>query len=339
MELVRTHQAERLEAPISLDDLTGRVRVHAEGCCDHRSIPLGATWMETDGTWYYNGAAGYLTAHAFRQLCGRIGLGGGGTLPAAYLGRCPAALTADNINHWLAQPECDTRRVLVRTFGREKAHTLTVRAVLSDRYAPVDHLPLLELLQTLVPRSGLVVQGWSLDDELLTVRLLLNEDHPASIEDPLRIGLHIQNSEIGLGRVAIHGLVTRLVCTNGLVVKVADLSGVERRHIGRAGEDLQALVCRGLTLVLAEADAAAWRLARLRQEPAPQPVEAFLQRTAREVELPENLVASAVAGLEGETRYDVVNALTRVVQHLPVLDRVRIETLMSRFLHASGNGD
>lgn len=75
------------------------------------------------------------------------------------------------------------------------------------------------------------------------------------------------------------------------------------------------------------------------EQPAPKPVEAFLRRTAREVELPESLLPDALATLAGDSLYDVINTLTRVAQRLPVAERVRIETAMSRFLREGRNRD
>jgi hypothetical protein len=76
----------------------------------------------------------------------------------------------------------------------------------------------------------------------------------------------------------------------------------------------------------------------LRETAAPQPVEAYLRRTAQEADLPETLVPEALAAIEGETRYDVLNAPTRVAQRLPVAGRIQVETAASRFLRARGNG-
>jgi hypothetical protein len=212
-----------------------------------------------------------------------------------------------------------------------------VRAILSDRYAAVDHLPLLQTLEQLLPQQGLSLGGWSLDDEQLTLRIVADADHPASLQDALRVGLHVSNSEVGLGCVSLTALVTRLVCSNGLVVKVADLGGLHRRHVGRAGENLQETVHGALPQVLAEAEQAVQRFARLREQPAPQPLEPFLQRTAKEAELPEEHLPRLTSVLEGETLYDVINAFTRVAQGFPVAERVRLETAMSRFLRDGTN--
>jgi hypothetical protein len=144
-----------------------------------------------------------------------------------------------------------------------------------------------------------------LDDHLLTVRLHVNADHPASPRDPLQVGVHLANSEVGRGAVAFTALVTRRICSNGLVVKVADLAGFRRRHVGRVG-DLPRLVREALLRTIAEADRAAYRFARLREEAAPRPVMAFIERTAQQLGLAPEWGPWVELRLEGETLYDVV---------------------------------
>lgn len=331
MELAPTRQAMRLEPPVPLADVTERVRDAAALCHDHPSVRLGSTRAEYDGTWRFNGKAGRLSRHAMTQLCSRLSPTAGGSIPIHYLARCPAPLAAENLNYWLSRPEHVEAPVLVRT--RERGSEVpTVRAVLSDRYAVIDHLPLLELLHEMAPRHHLHVQGWALDDEHLTLRLTFDREHPASLADPIRVGIHLTNSEVGLAQVSVMGLVTRLVCSNGLVIKLADLGGVQRRHVGRRSDDLARTVLQSIPEVMEEAEEAAVRFIRLRDDLSSDPVESFLKPAARDVQLPEPLLPAAIAALEGDSRYDAINAITFVAQRLPVTERVRIETAMSQFL-------
>jgi hypothetical protein len=332
MELAPTQQAQRLHGPARLEDVIERVHADAQGCRDFTAVPLRQTHWLSDGTWIFQGQDGKLSRHALRQLCQRLTLPQGGCVPSGYLARSPAHLVSTQLNWWLSRPERDGQQVLVRTKGDGKRRVLAVRAILSERFAPVDHAPLLETLRDLLPRHQLRVAAWSLDDEQLTLRLLVDRDHPASLEDPLRAGVAISNSEIGLGPVSIQALITRLVCTNGLVVKHADLGGIHRRHVGRAGEQLADVVQAGMPEILEAADEAARRFIRLREQPLPQPVDAFLRRTVAELELPETALPAVTDALAGESVYDAINAFTQVAQRYPVAERLRVETLMSRFL-------
>lgn len=333
MELALIRQAQRLETSAPLEALLELAHADRHACRDHPLIRLGDTALLESGAWRYNGEAGLLSRHSLAQLCTRLELPGGGTVPAGYLSRCPGELAAENLNHWLQGEKCRDRRVFVRT--KEGPTTgPQVRAVLSDRYAVADHSVLLEALCELIPWYDLVLQAWSYDDEQLTLRLNARGEHPVSLRDPLRIGVQISNSEIGLGRIAITALITRLVCSNGLVVKVADLGGVHRRHVGRAGEDLESVLRSGMRRVLEEADVACRRFVRLRDEPAPAPVDEYVRQSVRRYDLPERVGELAVQHLAGETLYDVVNAFTRAAQAFPVAERLHIETTVSQFLRA-----
>src|SRR3954454_10694544 len=72
MELIPTRRAQGLEAPLPLAELTELVRARALASADYPGIPLRETQVEEDGRWRFNGHAGRLTDHAFRQLCARL---------------------------------------------------------------------------------------------------------------------------------------------------------------------------------------------------------------------------------------------------------------------------
>ena len=333
MELALIHQAKTLEGPTTLDDLIDQVEAEGPRYEDHVGIPLRGTRVEDDGAWRFNGSAGRLTRHSLTQLCSRLRLADQATVPASYMARCPSPLAAENLNHWISTlPREDVPEVFVRTQDRRISGHSTVRAVLSRRYAVADHRDLLLTLREMLPGHGLRIAAWSLDDEQLTLRLMVDCDYPPSMGDPLRVGLHLTNSEIGLGRISVMGLITRLVCSNGLIVNVAELGAVHRRHVGRAGESLEGVIREGLTRVLADTHEAARRFVLLREIPAPQPIDQFMERTAKEHGLPELIVGKALYGMRGGTLYDVVNAFTSAAQQFPVSERLLVETAMSRFL-------
>lgn len=332
MELHPIQEAQSLRGPVSLGDLIAMIREEQSLFHDHPEIGLRDTYLEEDGLWRYNGSAARLTRHSLGQVCSRVRLPDGGSVPAGYLARCPAPLAAENLNHWIERmPVGESPRVMVRC-RHDGVAPEVARAVLSDRYAVADHLELLTSLREMLPGQRLGLSAWSLDDVQMTLRLMVDRDHPASLDDPIRVGLHISNSEVGLGRISVHGLITRLVCSNGLVVHLADLGSVHRRHVGKAGESLKEVIHEGLTRVMVEVHEAASRFVRLREEPVPEPMEAFLEKTAKQANLPEALARKAWELAEGETVYDAINAFTLAAQSLKVADRVEAEAAMSRFL-------
>ena len=332
MELAPILQAQHLQTSLTFADITDYAADAARWHHDHTGIPLQFTEMRRDSTWRYNGEAGHLSRHALGHLCSRLALPEGGTVPASYLAQCPPHLAADHINHWLAFRAGQLPEVMVR--ASETSRGPAVRAILSRRYAPVNHTQVLESLTPFLSRHHLSVNSFALDDELMTLRLTVGTDHPASLDDPLRVGLHVSNSEIGLGYVTVRAFITRLVCANGMVVTVKDLGGIRRRHIGAAGRSLNSQLLSGIGDVLAGAQEACSRFVALRQRPAPQPIEPFIEETARRLELPERTGELARSYLYGETLYDVLNAFTRAAQEFPVSERVLIESSMSTFLTA-----
>ena len=336
MELANAYEAKALQGPADLDEVIDQVGDEAPLYRDHAGVDLQHTWVEEDGSFRYNGSAARLTRHSLGQLCSRMKLPDGGSVPAGYLARCPSELAAQNLNHWIRQlPQGEDVRALVRCRESGAGRSETVRAVLSPRYAFADHLDLLLALREglgEVPGHAFRLAAWSLDDFRMTLRLHLDGENPATLDDLLRIGVHLSNSEVGLGSISIQGLITRLVCSNGLVVKVAELGIVQRRHVGRAGESLDALVREGLPRVLAGVREAARRFVLLKDKPVDGPIEEYLEKTARRFDLPEAVVPKALSSLEGETLYDLVNAFTRAAQGFPVAERLQVETAMSAFL-------
>jgi hypothetical protein len=112
-----------------------------------------------------------------------------------------------------ARPEKERR--LVRTLDGG------ARAVLSDRYRPLDNLPILNaVLPTLQDRKGI---DWSqasmqVTEDRLYLKLVdskLTAD--VKVGDPVQAGVMVTNSEIGLGAFTVTPMLFRLICTNGMV--------------------------------------------------------------------------------------------------------------------------
>lgn len=165
-----------------------------------------------------------LTDHAHGQLAEWLGI------PRAYYDRlrdvAPRLFQA-NVNHWLSRSESDR---LLRT------NSGTVRAVLSDRYRPLDNLDLLgAALPPLTNRGFCVVSS-----EVTDTRFYLKAVSPAlerevAVGDPVQLGVVLTNSEIGDGALRIESLLYFLSCTNGMVIPEGRM---RRQHIGRpAGGD------------------------------------------------------------------------------------------------------
>jgi len=115
---------------------------------------------------------------------------------------------------------------LVRTLDH------SVRAVLSDRYKPMDNFPILTeaLLPVISEFKDLKVMSNSLTDKRMYLQFVLPtlavDVKPG---DTVYYGVTITNSEVGLASLNIEELLYRLVCSNGAIGQ----SIIRKYHSGR----------------------------------------------------------------------------------------------------------
>lgn len=192
-----------------------------------------------------------LLERAHRQLAERL------KVPFDYYRRMlqeAPALLAETLDTWhRAQPAARLYRMM-RPWDRpstqlsERAGAgLIVRAVLSDRYRPLDHLSLLEAVLPTAQQHGALVRQWSLTPDKLYVRFtglerdvaqivaerrLLGERpeaHAVNLQEVLSFGLSLSNSETGGSALAVEPWIEILRCLNGLRV----LEKMRVAHLGR----------------------------------------------------------------------------------------------------------
>lgn len=157
--------------------------------------------------------------NAHNQLGSALGI------PAKYYDRMreeAPELLGTNINHWLhTNPE----RKMVRTLDGK------VRAVLSDKYRPLDNLELLETVLPVLGKQDMQVVSSEVTDRRLYLKVLTPKvTYEIQKGDVVQAGLVISNSEIGAGSLSVEPLLYRLVCTNGLI---ANDSKMRKYHVGR----------------------------------------------------------------------------------------------------------
>ena len=283
-----------------------------------------------------------LSPWATAQACHRLGI------PVPYFKRCPAPLQDAQFNHWAWRQEAEpdeeegdakaggepegVRPWLLRCQGGE------VRAVLSDRYAPLDNAELLAYLAPLAQERRFEVRGLSLTPQSLHLRLvdprLTREVLP---NDRLMVGLHVANSEVGARSVTVDALVWRLVCLNGLVRLVRGKSLLRRRHVSwdrpRFADALSSAVSEALTSGAGLID----RLSAATREPVPD-VMGVVRAIGRQASLTQAVqervlqALSATPPPQQERVYGLVQALTFTAQSLPPDARYDLEVTAGRLL-------
>lgn len=159
------------------------------------------------------------TAH--EQLSETLGI------PGTYYKRLMSDapdLLAKNVNHWLqAQPS----RKMIRTLDGG------VRAILSNRFRPLDNL---DLAEAVLPKL-MELEGHVLGGEVTEKRFYLKATTPkisgeVKVNDVIQAGIVISNSEIGAGSLRLEEMTYRLVCLNGAIHAKA----IRQSHVGKTND-------------------------------------------------------------------------------------------------------
>ncbi len=262
------------------------------------------------------------------QLCSKLGI------PVGYFRKCPPMLKDAQFEYWMNQlyssSNGHTPRLLLRGSGQ------TLRGVLSERYACIDNLSLIEAIDTL-ESTGLEVKGFEMTEVSFHLRLVDPTSYTeAGSDDPLFSGVHISNSEVGMRTLSVDALVYRQVCTNGLVRLVRNRSVYARKHIGHAPEQLASILRESAMAALDLGCRSALAFAQAKEMRIDDP-EAKLTALAKPWNLTEEVQESIVRQLSIEplpdTAYGLINAITTVARSQDPDERFRIETLAGSLLN------
>ncbi len=196
-----------------------------------------------------------LTNVAHGHLIEKLGV------PTAYWRRMRETapdLLATNANYWLAK---DNRAHYVRTLRGGEGSTPLCRAILSDRYRPMDDLDILLAALDGINAAGVTatVTGADLTERRMIVRVTAPEVTAAAPDlldryrDPrsgrtgrdhpiIHAGLVITNSEVGEGAFRIVPRIVVQVCTNGMTQtmdaqKAVHLGGVLEEGVVQWSDD------------------------------------------------------------------------------------------------------
>lgn len=277
-----------------------------------------------------------LSPWATAQVCQRL------SIPVDYYKKLSRPLRDANVNHWLWREDAELDDEGNPRPGGSQSWLLrckaqTVRAVLSERYRPLDNA---DLVGTLIPilEDRFEVRGIALTPESFHLRLvdprLAREVLP---NDRLMVGVHVANSETGRRSVTVDALVWRLVCLNGMVRLVRGKSLLRQRHVSwdrpRFADALNRAVCEAVTAGAGLID----RLEAATREPVPD-VEGVIRAIAQQAALTQSVQDRVKQALlstpppQQERVYGLVQALTFTAQSLAPDDRYDLEVVAGRLL-------
>lgn len=270
----------------------------ADASRHHHDIPIQAGDLEvSEDTGLLEVRGGRelgLLPLALSQLGSKFGV------PGAYLAKCPTELRAENLNFWLRENR--HRRLLLRCDGD------SVRAVLSEKYAPVDHSRVLGWLSESFGEQATL--RFELTAEQLLVQFVGNQGRSFDPSDDLTPGVSLRNSEVGLACVELSGLIYRRICLNGLIL-AGQQGNWRRRHIGDSSFGDQ--VREAINNLRGAASASVSRFAGLRGIHVPD-MPGLFDRVVQKFELTKvqhDAIKAAFNIEAGDSLYAGINAVTR----------------------------
>lgn len=131
-------------------------------------------------------------------------------------------LLSRNVNHWLEKAP-DNR--MVRVLGNR------ARAILSDKYRPIDYDVILEaILPTLMGHGNLNVISSEITERKMYLQVVSPKlEGEVKKGDVVQMGLSVSSSDVGLGAVNIDPYLYRLVCLNGMTMATS----IRKYHVGK----------------------------------------------------------------------------------------------------------
>ncbi len=243
-------------------------------------------------------------------------------IPSAYYRRLHAEipeLLAINATTLLSR--LDGRR-LVRTVAGANGRPVA-RAVLSDRFRPLDNYDLLEAILPTLAEHGVRVESCELTERRLYIKAV-SDRFQAEVKpgDVVQGGVLISNSDVGCGALSILPLMMTLRCTNGLVLEDTFL---RRHHVGRRHDGDGHEVEQLLSDEARQADDRAFFL-RVRD---------VVRGTLDEVQFKQRVSRLRVAGQSAMEAKDVPQVLEVSAKRFGLIDQ-EAESVLA---HLIGGGD
>lgn len=282
--------------------------------------------------WNFDGADPVATRHdgqrlvlnrrALTQLMGRL------QIPVRFFDRLPADLKWANVAHFVRNGDYERDVTLRKVFGNR------VRAILSDRYAPLDDNQIIPFVAKALRGQKTAVEWAMVDDvDYSHVRVLfgdmIEEVRPG---DPVVVGLHVTNSEVGLRSVRVEPFLHRLATKSGFVAPET-LFRTTARHVGDPAR-LEGQIQNAVTTGLIEAQKMIDLFRRAAGTVVPDGAK-LIEHHAKAQNLSDAQVKAVIGAFLGEvdhTIYGVVNAFAKGAQEFDPETRYGVERAGGRLL-------
>lgn len=259
-----------------------------------------------------------ITQFAFSQLCARIGV------PAKYIDKCYKSgkedLALQNFREWADEAKGN---MLVRE------HEGTVRAVLSESYAPFDSFKVLRTLKYTVNTNRFQPTQVHLSEDKLVIRFVDFTPLPVKDGSPLYVGFAVSSSDVGRGALSIRMFLYRSVCTNGLLISSGNGTLYRQSHVGeKMTESKMQIFQRAFNNIDLVKDEMVATIKRNRERTLRDyEMQILVEKAKRELKLSkeksENL--EALVGTYEPTKWGIVNSITELAQEFSLDRRLELE--------------
>ena len=294
---------------MSMDDQTGLFQFDTK---EPRRSSESANIVDLDGRLLN------ATDHGMSQICSRV-MG----VPSRWFQQNPHALQAQIFNHWIAKSPSN---YLVRTRNN------TIRALLTSEYVPMNNSNVMEAtLRNLPKQFTSAVHRFYFDDLIFFLKLTFPDltrewVRPSTGQKEMfRVGVMISNSETGCASIRVEPFIFRQACTNDLIVEQDRAWRKQHRWVSQPV--LNQLVEVALRRALQDGADAMEDFERLDAERVKEPEKTieYLLRTGKFAEKYVDMTKKAFHEEPGDTRFAVVNAITRMGRLLPEPQRIEFE--------------
>lgn len=208
-------------------ELERQVKSKKDFIADSRSLKFGFSKDDNHRYGIQINGHGVFQANdlCHEQIANRL------SIPQKYYDRLRADapnLLATNINHWFQN---DPQKRMVRTLDGK------ARALLSDRYRPLDNIDLAEAVLPRLSKLKCQVVSSEVTEKRLYIKAVTDRiSGEVKKGDVVQSGLVVSNSEVGCGSLRIEPLIYRLVCSNGMI---AEDYALRKYHVGRGHGDIE----------------------------------------------------------------------------------------------------
>lgn len=264
-------------------------------------------------------------------------------MPVRYMKRLlkeSPNMVAEQFNYWAKKQEVD-KKILIRG-QRSEESGFVVRGVLSDKYTILDNKDVIEsLIEVSDNVPDFKIESVYNNDKKLHMRLSfpdLYEDFGTSAEglqDIIRVGLDIQNSEVGYSSLVIAPITYRLVCENGLKLWKQEEGAFRQRHVHIEREELLIMMQSSMGVAVEKGKELIEGMRESRKIIVDNPYE-YIDRLVKKHKLPNKLNEKIRATFDIEPEHNmfgIVNGITRAARDLENHDsRIKLESLASTLM-------